>query len=70
MNDDQKKNNPANSTEMTDQQAVTNDLSTGPGRGARQESGAEPDQELLDEKITSNAGGDLPDIPDTDPAKE
>ncbi len=60
MNDDQK-HNPTNSTEMTDQQAVTNDLSTGPGRGARQEPGAHPDQELINEKVKGDARGDLSD---------
>lgn len=70
MNDDQKNRNPANSTEMTDQQAVTNDLQTGPGRGARQESGAQPNQELINENVKSDARGDLPDKTEANPNKE
>ncbi|GGB82542.1 hypothetical protein [Deinococcus soli (ex Cha et al. 2016)] len=68
MNEDQRRPT-ANSTDMTDTQAVTNNLPTRPGRGARHEPGAEPSQDLLNEKISSDTRGDLPGntIPDSDP---
>ncbi|MFC3861904.1 hypothetical protein ACFOPQ_14140 [Deinococcus antarcticus] len=66
---DNKKNNPANTTEMTDQQAATNDLQ-GTGRGARQEPGATTDQQNIAENVKGDARGDMPDIPSMDRANQ
>ncbi|RJF72315.1 hypothetical protein D3875_12920 [Deinococcus cavernae] len=62
-------NETTSSTEMTDQQAATNDLQ-GPGRGARQEPGAHESEQQADQHVKSDARGDLPDIPSMDRANQ
>lgn len=66
---DNKKNNPANSTDMTDQQAATNDLK-GTGRGARPEPGAKNDQQDMGDNVKGDARGDMPDTPSMDRANQ
>ena len=69
MTDDQKNDNPANSTDMTKKQATMNNLQ-GPGRGARPEPGAEHNPERTQENVKTDARGDMPDIPDMDKANQ
>ncbi|ASN81841.1 MULTISPECIES: hypothetical protein [Deinococcus] len=57
-------NDTTNTDRMTDQQAVTNDLNTGPGRGARQEPGAHS-EDAVQRNIVSDAEGTRED--DNDP---
>ncbi|MPY65184.1 hypothetical protein F8S09_00550 [Deinococcus sp. SDU3-2] len=55
---------PDTGTDLTDQEAAK--LNANPGRGARQEPGAEPSDEYVEEHVERRASG-TPDIPDIDP---